>query len=111
MGQRNSISRTRRRRNVAILLALGALVALPALALGHIERASYWPDPAPDRSVTPPAGGAGPDVRPRDSALDAGQPGTTRVVCKGTSVPQPKLKNLKKLRKRRKAANAHGHHF
>jgi hypothetical protein len=109
MGLFNLKSGTGRRRAAAILFAVGGLVALPALALGHIERASYWPDPAPDASVAPPAGGAIPDVRPLDTALDAGQPGTTRVVCKGTSVPEPKLKNLKKLRKRRKAARAHHH--
>src|SRR5438874_3324302 len=86
MGQSDSISRTRRRRNVAILLALGALVALPAIALGHIERASYWPDPAPDTSVTPPAGGAVPAVRSLYTALDTTQPGDTRVVCQPDSM-------------------------
>ena len=40
-------------------LVLGALVAvvmlaLPALAFAHLERPSYWPDPAPDTSVSPP---------------------------------------------------------
>jgi hypothetical protein len=28
-------------------------VAVPAAALAHIERTAYWPDPAPDASVTP----------------------------------------------------------
>jgi hypothetical protein len=73
-----------RRRVLAIAIGLGALIALPAIGLAHIERASYWPDPAPDTGVTPPAGGAVPAVRSIDSALDSGQPGTTRVVC-----PQP----------------------
>src|SRR6266498_3170153 len=99
---------TGRRRLVAIAVAMGLLVALPALALAHIERASYWPDPAPDTSVTPPAGGAVPDVRPLSTALDSAQPGTTRVVCKGSAVPAPKLKNIKKLRKRLKHAAAKG---
>src|SRR5213593_1634243 len=97
-----------RRRLVAIALALAGLIALPALALAHIERASYWPDPAPDTSVNPPAGGAVPDVRPLGTALDTSQPGTTRVVCKGSAVPTPKFKDLAKLRKRRKAALASG---
>jgi hypothetical protein len=61
-----------------------ALIALPTLAFAHVERASYWPDPAPDTSVNPPAGGAVPDVRPLSTAFDSSQPGTTRVVC-----PQP----------------------
>jgi hypothetical protein len=74
----------RRRRLAAIALGLVALAALPALGIAHIERASYWPDPAADDSVTPPAGGSVPDVRPLATALDSSLPGTTRVVC-----PQP----------------------
>jgi hypothetical protein len=35
------------RRRPALAVALGTLIALPAFALAHIERASYWPDPAP----------------------------------------------------------------
>jgi hypothetical protein len=78
---------SRRRRPItAILLALGALVALPALALGHVERASYWPDPAPDTSVNPPAGGAVPAVRSLFTALDTKPPGDTRVVCQPDSM-------------------------
>ena len=94
---------------VAVSLGVVALVALPSLALAHVERASYWPDPAPDTSVSPPAGGAVPDVRPLSTALNSGQPGTTRVVCKGTGTPVPALKNVKKLRKLRKRAAAKGH--
>ena len=37
----------------ALVVALAIVVAASA----HIERASYWPDPAPDNSVSPPAGG------------------------------------------------------
>jgi len=73
-----------RRRRAAIVLAFGAIAALPALGIAHVERASYWPDPAPDTSVTPPAGGVVPDVRPLATALDTSQPGNTLVVC-----PQP----------------------
>jgi hypothetical protein len=105
---RTGKSRIRNRRLIAIALGLGLLVALPTFAMAHIERASYWPDPAPDTSVHPPAGGAVPAVRPLGTALDAGQPGTTRVVCKGTAIPEPKLRDLDKLRKRRKAARAKG---
>src|SRR4051794_13365498 len=50
-----------RRRNliVAIATATAAVaVLLPALAFGHIERASYWPDAGPDTSVKPAAGGS-----------------------------------------------------
>jgi hypothetical protein len=77
---------TARRWLVAAALVLVALIALPSLAIGHIERASYWPDPAPDTSVNPPAGGAVPAVRSLSSALDPSQPGDTRVVCQPDSM-------------------------
>jgi hypothetical protein len=88
------------RRLAAIALALGLLIALPTLALAHIERASYWPDPAPDTSVNPPAGGSVPAVRTIFSALKKKLPGTTRVVCQ--KVPKKKLRkhgSVKKLSK------------
>ena len=67
-------------------MAVAACVALPAIASAHIERASYWPDPAPDTSVSPPAGGKVPKVRTLTSALKSAPPGKTHVVCKGTSL-------------------------
>src|SRR6187549_73023 len=84
--------KARRRRGtiaIASLIALAA-VLLPALAFGHIERASYWPDPAPDTSVKPAAGGSVPAVRKVFSALDKKKPGKTLVVC--ASVPSKKLR-------------------
>jgi hypothetical protein len=70
-----------------------ALVALTALAVAvvvavttasaHIERASYWPDPAPDTSVSPPTGGGVPKARGLFGALRKAPPGRTRVVCQG----------------------------
>jgi hypothetical protein len=78
------------------LLALG----LPVLASAHIERASYWPSPAPDRSVTPPAGGVVPKARSLASGLKASAIGETRVVCKANS--------LALLRASIKRARAHG---
>ena len=70
------------RRHLIVALAIAAVAALlPAVAFGHIERASYWPDPAPDTSVKPAAGGSVPAVRRLFSALDRKRPGTTRVVC------------------------------
>jgi Right handed beta helix region len=71
---------------VALVLGLAALGALPGLASAHIERASYWPDPAPDSSVNPPAGGAVPAVRSLYTALDTKPPGDTRVVCQPDSL-------------------------
>jgi len=61
-------------------------LVLATVASGHIERASYFPDPAPDTSVSPPAGGAVPEIRSLDSALDAGPPGNTWVVCQSDSL-------------------------
>jgi hypothetical protein len=65
---------------------MAAVLALAAPAAAHIERPSYFPDPAPDFSVVPPAGGAVPEIRSLASALDTSQPGETHVVCKGDSM-------------------------
>src|SRR3954469_6240469 len=85
------IRRGHRRGTVAIasLIALVA-VLLPALAFGHIERASYWPDPGADTSVKPASGGSVPAVRKVFSALDKKKPGKTLVVC--AKVPSKKLR-------------------
>lgn len=61
-----------------------ALFAIPQLASAHLERPSYWPDPAPDRSVTPAAGGKVPKARSLQSAVSGQGPGQVRVVCKGS---------------------------
>ena len=81
----------RRRRTVGIAIAVAAVAMLvPAFALAHIERASYWPDPAPDTSVKPAAGGSVPALRKLFSALDKKKPGKTRVVC--PKVPSKKVR-------------------
>ena len=67
-------------------IACGLLLGVPAVALGHVERTAYWPDPRPDSSVRPAAGGAVPHARSLASALNAGAPGTTRVVCQSGSL-------------------------
>ena len=70
---------------VAVLIAV---LALPSLAWGHIERASYWPDPAPDCAITPCAGGEVPTPRSLASAVarkPAGSSPVTRVVCQPDS--------------------------
>ena len=71
-----------------------AALALPALATAHLERPSYWPDPRPDRSVTPAAGGEVPDARSLGSAVTGAGPGQVRVVCKG----HDGARSLKRLR-------------
>ena len=40
-----------------------AMSAITTAAFAHVERSSYWPDPAPDRSVKPAAGGKVPKAR------------------------------------------------
>src|SRR5437763_337940 len=67
-------SSSRRHGTLGLGLALLAL-GVPAGAAAHIERTSYWPDPRPDTSVKPPAGGGVPKVRSLASALDRGAPG------------------------------------
>ena len=69
---------------VVLGVTLSALfLVLPAVALAHLERPSYWPDPAPDHSVSPPAGGEVPDARSLRSAPSGAGPGQVLVVCKG----------------------------
>jgi hypothetical protein len=68
----------------AIACFLG--LAVPAAALAHVERTSYWPDPRPDTSVKPAAGGAVPKARSLASALNRKARGSTRVVCQTGSL-------------------------
>jgi hypothetical protein len=79
---------------------LVASLALATAAFAHVERTAFWPDPKPDTSVKPPAGGKVPTVRTLASALKTKPPGVTRVVCKTNS--------LKRLKKDIKAARKHG---
>jgi hypothetical protein len=74
------------RLGVAAAAALIVALVLPGLVWAHVERASYWPDPAPDCSVTPCAGGQVPTVRSLASAVATGGPGVTRVVCQPDSI-------------------------
>jgi Right handed beta helix region len=71
-----------RRATLAAVATLG-LFGLPALASAHLERPSYWPDPAPDKGVNPPAGGEVPQLRGLNSAVNGNGPGDVLVVCQG----------------------------
>ncbi len=71
------------RRSFVAAAAVAVGMALPAAALAHLERPSYFPDPAPDTSVTPPAGGKVPKARSLESAVTGKGPGDVRVVCLG----------------------------
>lgn len=80
-GQRN----VKRHLPIVIAVAVTGLIAAP-VALAHIERASYWPEPGADTAVKPAAGGKVPEARSLFSALDKKAPGDTRVVCQPDSM-------------------------
>jgi hypothetical protein len=82
--------------------AVAATLALPGLALAHIERPSYWPDPAPDTTVSPPAGGKVPKVRPLAKAVTGKGPGEVRVVCVGNNGKRSLKLLAKSVRKAKK---------
>ncbi|HEX8066432.1 MAG TPA: right-handed parallel beta-helix repeat-containing protein [Thermoleophilaceae bacterium] len=93
------IRRTRVRPLAIAAAALLGASALPSAASAHIERPSYWPDPAPDTSVTPPTGGKVPKARTLSSSLKAAPPGDTRVVCHTDSLKLAKKAVRRALRK------------
>ena len=69
---------------VVLVAALACLAAVPAAA--HVERPSYFPDPAADSSLKPAAGGQVPKARTLASALRKKPAGRTRVVCQPDSM-------------------------
>src|SRR5688500_16588650 len=84
----------RRGSRLAIVVVAFAGLLIPALAFGHIERASYWPDPAAEQAGGKMTGGEVPNARTLKSAVklkrkkgkaSAQSVGTTRVVCKANS--------------------------
>jgi hypothetical protein len=79
-----------RRFLLALAMAFAAVLVVPQIASAHVERPSYWPDPAPDCSVNPCAGGAIPRAKSLASALDASAVGRTRVVCHADSMTRLK---------------------
>jgi hypothetical protein len=66
---------------IAVGAAIVTAITLPSAAVAHLERPSYWPDPAPDRSVKPAAGGKVPALRPLRTAVSGSGAGEVRVVC------------------------------
>ena len=91
---------SRPRRSLLIATIVAALI-VPAIAIAHVERAAYWPNPAPDRKTQPPAGGKVPKARSLASALNERLVGETRVVCKPNS--------LELLRRSVRRARKHGY--
>jgi hypothetical protein len=77
---------TRNRSRAAFAAAALAVLVVPVLASGHVERASYFPDPGGEKVGKRTAGGKVPKARSLGSALKAKPPGETRVVCQGDSL-------------------------
>ncbi len=82
-----------------LVLTLLVCVVFPATAMAHLERPSYWPDPAPDTSVTPAAGGKVPTARSFGSLLTGKGPGEVRVVCQEDSLKLA-IKSIKSAKKK-----------
>ncbi len=88
------------------LITIGAVLAalgLPAAAAAHLERPSYWPKPGPDTSVSPPAGGKVPSVRPLTTAVSGKGAGRVRVVCAGKGGRKSLARVRKSIRQARKS--------
>ncbi|MGH3456889.1 right-handed parallel beta-helix repeat-containing protein [Aeromicrobium sp.] len=75
------------RRVVLIVVVSLLTLLLPSMAAqAHVERPAYWPDPKPDCTISPCAGGKVPTARSLKSALDDAPPGETLVVCQDDSM-------------------------
>ncbi|HEX3279338.1 MAG TPA: right-handed parallel beta-helix repeat-containing protein [Thermoleophilaceae bacterium] len=92
-------------RGFALSAVVGAFALIVTPAFAHLERPSYWPDPRPDTSVSPAAGGRVPDLRSLESAVTGRGPGKVRVVCQGRGG----WKSLGLLAKSIAKARAHGY--
>jgi hypothetical protein len=75
-----------------------AMAVLTTAAFGHVERSSYWPNPSPDATVKPAAGGKVPKPRTLASALRAKARGDTRVVCQRGSLKRA-LRSINQARR------------
>jgi hypothetical protein len=89
------------RRGITVLAVATAAIGIivPAVASAHIERASYWPDPAGDTVDGVQAGGQVPAILSLFSALNEKLPGTTRVVCQGEDGEQSIARLKESLRR------------
>ena len=83
----------------AFLLATVLMAVVTTAAYGHVERTSYWPNPAADTSVTPAAGGKIPKARTLASALRAKPRGKTVVVCQRGSLKRA-IRSIRSARTR-----------
>jgi hypothetical protein len=76
-------SKARFRLCISLMAASLGILLVPAFASAHVERASYWPDPAPDCTISPCAGGVIPTPRSLSSAATNS---ATKVVCQPDSM-------------------------
>jgi hypothetical protein len=87
------------KRLLSIVAALTVVMAVvSAAAFGHVERSSYWPNPAADSGVTPAAGGKVPKARSLKSALRKKARGDTRVVCQRGSLKKA-IRSIRQARR------------
>jgi hypothetical protein len=63
--------------------AIACMLLVPAMALGHLERPSYWPDPQPEKVEGISVGGKVPEAKSLGSALKAKGKSELHVVCQG----------------------------
>src|SRR4051812_32419764 len=73
------------RRTVAVVM-LALCASLPCAASAHVERSGYWPDPAPDCSISPCAGGAVPKAKSLSTSIGRKRRKHVRVVCQPDSM-------------------------
>ena len=64
---------------LAGIAAVAFALIFTSAAQAHLERPSYWPDPSPDTSISPAAGGGVPAARSLASAVPAGSGGGGRA--------------------------------
>jgi hypothetical protein len=84
---------------LAGIVVLVVAVLVSASASAHVERSSYWPDPAPDKTVKPAAGGKVPKARSLFTAFKKKPPGHTRVVCRPGSLKKA-IRSIRNARKK-----------
>ncbi|MGN6721475.1 MAG: right-handed parallel beta-helix repeat-containing protein [Marmoricola sp.] len=83
------MNRSRTRTSIAaalVAVVTTVLVLVAPAAFAHVERPSYWPNPQPDCTISPCAGGAVPVARSLASALTPPSGTTVRVVCQSNSM-------------------------
>jgi hypothetical protein len=86
-------------KQAALLAVIALAVACGGVALAHIERSSYWPNPAPDCSIKPCAGGHVPVPRSLASAQKRRRGRKARVVCQPNSLRLLR-RSIKRARRR-----------